>query len=310
MPRRGPPATFGSYLMSRSRFAPFLLVALLAAGCGGESADPSTTAAAAPGSGTDVLSIAVDPADGTLLAGGGPAFYRLEPGAKTPETATGNIKTPKGSGTLTKDVVVRFTGDGTIIASGHSGEASLPAVLGLVKSTDEGETWEPISGLGEADYHEIEIDGDRILALRYEDPGMIQISSDGGATWDTREAPSVAAPIDIAVNPGNKDQWAVSTDQGTFISANGGKSWRQWDTTFGPRIAWVKPDALYLAGKDGKVKVSPDAGRSWNDAGSIGAGPKELTASAKGELYASVAGGEIRRSADGGKTWTEVVKLG
>ena len=120
----------------------------------------------------------------------------------------------------------------------------------------------------------------------------------------------MAAPIDIAVNPGNPDQWAVSTDQGTFISANGGQSWRQWDTTFGPRIAWVKPDALYLAGKDGKVKVSPDAGKTWQEAGSIGAGPKELTFSAQGELYASVAGGAIRRSADGGKTWTEVVKLG
>jgi photosystem II stability/assembly factor-like uncharacterized protein len=293
--------------MQRSRLAPFLLVAVLA-GCGGDSADNAATTA--PGSGTDVLSIAVDPADGTLLAGGGPAFYRLEPGAKQPETATGTIKTPKGSGTLTKDVVARFTSDGTIIASGHSGEATLPAVLGLVKSTDEGETWEPISGLGEADYHEIEVDGNRILALRYEDPGMIQISNDGGKTWDTREAPSVAAPIDIAVNPGNPDQWAVSTDQGTFISANGGKSWRQWDTTFGPRIAWVKPDALYLAGKDGKVKVSPDGGRTWQDAGSIGAGPKELTFSAKGELYASVSGGAIKRSADGGKTWTEVAKLG
>ena len=90
--------------------------------------------------------------------------------------------------------------------------------------------------------------------------------------------------------PGHPDQWAVSTDQGTFISANGGQSWRQWDTTFGPRIAWVKPDALYLAGKDGKVKVSPDAGKTWQEAGSIGAGPKELTFSAQGELYASVGG--------------------
>jgi photosystem II stability/assembly factor-like uncharacterized protein len=294
--------------MQRSSLASLLLVAVLAAGCGGDGTDNATTAA--PGSGTDVLSIAVDPADGTLLAGGGPAFYRIKPGAKQPEAAKGAIKTTKGSGTLTKDVVARFTADGTIIASGHSGEATLPPVLGLVKSTDEGETWEPISGLGEADYHEIEIDGDRILALRYEDPGMIQISSDGGKTWETREAPSVAAPIDIAVNPGNRDQWAVSTDQGTFISANGGKSWRQWDTTFGPRIAWARPDALYLAGKDGKVKVSPDAGRTWNEAGSIGAGPKELTFSAKGDLYASVAGGEIKRSSDGGKTWTAVVKLG
>src|SRR3954453_13468506 len=294
--------------MQRSSFAPLLLVALLAAGCGGDGTDPASTAA--PGSGTDVRSIAIDPGDGTLLAGGGPKLYRLEPGAKAPETAAGTIRTAKGSGTRTKDVVARFTPDGTIIASGHSGEAALPSVLGLVKSTDEGETWESISGLGEADYHEIEIDGNRILALRYEDPGMIQISSDGGRTWDTREAPSVAAPIDIAVDPGNRDRWAVSTDQGTFISANGGRSWRQWDTTFGPRLAWVRPDALYVAGKDGKVKVSPDAGRTWSEAGSIGAGPKELTFSAKGELYASVAGGEIKRSADGGRTWTPVVKLG
>src|SRR3954451_12357744 len=260
--------------MQRSSLASLLLVTALAAGCGGDSAGDATTAL--PGSGTDVVSIAIDPADGTLLAGGGPALYRVKPGAKSPDTAAGNIKTDKGSGTLTKDVVARFTADGTIIASGHSGEAALPSVLGLVKSTDGGETWQPVSGLGEADYHEIEIDGDRILALRYEDPGMIQISSDVGRTWDTREAPSVAAPIDIAVDPGNRDRWAVSTDQGTFISSNGGKSWRQWDTTFGPRIAWVKPDALYLAGKDGKVKVSPDAGRTWQEAGTIGAGPKEL----------------------------------
>ena len=225
-----------------------------------------------------MLSIAVDPADGTLL--------RRRPGllpapagrAKTPETATGNIKTPKGSGTLTKDVVAalhRRRHDHRVRPLRRGG--TLPAVLGPGQVDRRGRDLEPVSGLGEADYHEIEVDGDRILALRYEDPEMVQISSDGGKTWDTREAPSVAAPIDIAVNPGNPDQWAVSTDQGTFISANGGKSWRQWDTTFGPRIAWVKPDALYLAGKDGKVKVSPDAGRTWNDAGSIGAGPKELT---------------------------------
>jgi photosystem II stability/assembly factor-like uncharacterized protein len=244
------------------------------------------------------------------MAGSGPAFYRLKAGAKAPETAAGNLSTPSGKGTLTRDVVVRFAADGTIIASGHSGEAALPPVLGLVKSTDEGETWQSISGLGKADYHEIELAGNRIFALRNEDPGMIQISADGGKTWESREAPSVAAPIDVAVNPGNPDQWAVSTDQGTFISANGGKSWRQWDTTFGPRIAWAKPDALYLAGKDGKVSKSADAGKSWQDVGTIGSGPRELTVSPKGELYASVAGGEVRRSADGGATWTKVAAFG
>ena len=86
-----------------------------------------------------------------------------------------------------------------------------------------GESWEPISGLGEADYHEIEIAGNRIFALRNEDPGMIQISDDGGKTWETREAPSVAAPIDVAVNPGDEKVWAVSTDQGVFVSTERGQ---------------------------------------------------------------------------------------
>jgi photosystem II stability/assembly factor-like uncharacterized protein len=205
---------------------------------------------------------------------------------------------------------VRFEKPGTIIASGHSAETTLPPVLGLVRSTDKGETWEPVSGLGEADYHEIEVAGNRIFALRNEDPGMIQISDDGGKTWDTREAPSVAAPIDVAVNPGDPKVWAVSTDQGVFVSRNEGRSWRQRDTTFGARIVWAAPDALYAAGKDGKVKKSADGGDSWQDAGSIGAGPKELTVGPKGELYASVSGPEIRRSTDGGASWTKVLALG
>ena len=284
-----------------------MLLALSA--CGGDASSEDSTNASSTTAGTDIGSIAIDPADGTLLAGSGPVFYRLPPGETKAEAATGAIKTDKGSGTLRRDVVARFTGPGTIVASGHSGEAALPPVLGLVRSTDKGETWEPISGLGKADYHEIEIDGSRILALKNEEPGMIQLSTDGGKTFKATEAPSVAAPIDVAVDPGNPARWAVSTEQGTFISTNSGKSWRQRDTTFGARIVWAAPDALYSAGKDGKVRSSPDGGGTWSEVGSIGSGPKELVASPKGELYASVAGGEIRRSADGGATWTKVVTL-
>jgi photosystem II stability/assembly factor-like uncharacterized protein len=294
--------------MVRLRLAlPLVLLALSA--CGGDDGEEAAAPTAAPGTSADIVSIAIDPADGTLLAGSGPAFYRLPPGTEKPELAKGALSTPKGSGTLTKDVVVRFEKPGTIIASGHSGQAALPPVLGILRSTDFGDTWEPISGLGEADYHEIEISGNRIFALRNEDPGMIQVSDDGGKTWETVEAPSVAAPIDVSVNPADPKTWAVSTDQGVFVSANEGKSWRQRDTTFGARIAWGEA-ALYAAGKDGKVKTSTDSGGSWQDVGSIGAGPKELIVGPKGELYASVAGPEIRKSADGGKSWTKVITIG
>ena len=86
---------------------------------------------------------------------------------------------------------------------------------------------------------------------------MIQVSDDGGKTWDTREAPSVAAPIDVAVNPGNPKVWAVSTDQGVFVSQNEGRSWRQRDTTFGARIVWAAPDARYAAIRE-RMVTDPD----------------------------------------------------
>ena len=291
--------------VSRLRFALPLLLALSA--CGGDGAAEQSTPA--PGSGPEIVSIAIDPADGTLLMGSGPAFYRLAPGAKTPEAAKGALSTPKGSGTLTRDVIARFQKPGTIIASGHSGESTLPPVLGLVRSTDGGETWQPISGFGEADYHEIEFDGDRILALRNEDPGLIQLSTDGGSTWERREAPSASLPIDVAVNPGDSSQWAVSSDAGVFVSRNDGHSWRQRDTTSGARIAWGAPDALYGVGRDGTVRTSADGGSTWRETGSLGAAPTELMVSPKGELYASVAGGEVRRSADDGATWETVITL-
>ena len=293
--------------MLRLRF-PLLIALLAVTACGGGGSDEDTAALTAT-SGSEIGSIAIDPADGTLLAGSGPVFYRVPPGAKAPETVTGALKTAKGTGMLTRDVVVRFSGPGAIVASGHSSDASLPPVLGLVRSTDLGENWEPISGLAKADYHEIEIVGDRIYALRNEEPGMILSSSDGGKTFKSIEAPSAGVPIDVAVNPGDPSHWAVSNDQGVFISKNEGASWRQRDPIFGARIAWGAPDGLYSAGKDGKVKRSSDGGATWAEVGTIGSGPREFIVTPKGELYASVTGGEIRRSTDGGATWTKLISL-
>ena len=69
--------------MSRSRFTP-LLVLLAFAACGGDSPSPENAASTTDRSGNDVGSIAINPADGTLMAGSGPAFYRLKPGRRRP----------------------------------------------------------------------------------------------------------------------------------------------------------------------------------------------------------------------------------
>ena len=90
-------------------------------------------------------------------------------------------------------------------------------------------------GTAEADYHELESAGDMILAVSVESPDIL-VSRDGGQTWEKRTPPQ--APIDVVVDPDDPQQWAVSTEQGTFVSTDGGGSWRPRDTTFGARLTW------------------------------------------------------------------------
>ena len=74
-------------------------------------------------------------------------------------------------------------------------------------------------------------------------------------------------------------------------------------------MAWAAADALYSAGLDGKVRVSPDGGKAWNEVGTIGAGPKDFVAGPKGDLYAYLRGGKVVASSDGGKSWSPVVTV-
>ena len=242
-----------------------------------------------------------------MLLSASPSLYRLAPGATEFEQLEPTMSTTEGEGSV-KDLVMRFTGPGKLVASGHAAQAPLPANLGFARSADGGATWDSVSGLNEADYHEIEVAKDRIVGLRSDVAG-VQVSEDGGKTFDVREPPADTPPIDVAMNPDDLDHMALSNQQGVFISTNGGGSWRQRDTTSATRLAWATPDALYSAGLDGKVRLSADGGRSWNETGTIGAGPKEFIAGPKGELFAVLAGGEVRRSSDRGATWTTVAKL-
>jgi hypothetical protein len=267
------------------------------------TADPAATPPppSSDGSSPAINSVTVDPGDGTIMVGSGPALFRLAPGEKEAERLTGQLP----GGTVSGNLVVRFAGPNDLLASGHPQEGDLPENLGLIRSKDHGDNWQRVQG-PEADYHELEIAGKLILGVNAESPD-IQVSSDGGASWETRTPP--AAPIDVVVNPGDPQQWAVLTEQGTFVSANAGQSWRPRDTTFGARLIWPSKDALYSVDRNGKVRASTDGGRSWQDRGDIGGLPSEVTAGRQGEILAAVVGGKIRRSKDGGRTWSTVTTL-
>jgi len=262
-----------------------------------------------PAPGQEVGSLAVDPGDGTLLIGSSAGAFRVPAGAAKAEKFATTLTTPaNGSGPLF-DLILRASGPHALLASGHPRGGTLPVNVGLVASSDAGKSWRPVSGLNDADYHDVEVQGSLVVALRNDDPNYVSVSTDGGAKFEQRAAPAVAAALDITIDPGDAKQWAVGTEQGTFLSTNEGRSWRQRDTTSKARVAWAAPDKLYSAGLDGKVRLSSDQGKSWDEVGTIGAGPLDFVAGPDGALYAYLSGGKVVKSADGGSTWSPLASL-
>jgi hypothetical protein len=302
-----------------------LLATLVAlAGCGGDepgetAAPPSTptpnpttapeepTPSAEPGSAANafIASLAVDPGDGTLMLGTGLGLFRREPGARKAERVVGKLDTPDGSGELSSNLVVRYSGPGDLLASGHpEGPGTLPEDLGLIRSGDAGETWKPVSEVGESDFHILQAAGDHVVAVRVEETDVL-VSTDGGGSFETRTPPDT--PLDVAFDPKEPERMVVATGQGTFSSADGGGSWRPRDPIPTDQLAWGR--ALYRADPGGAVKQSDDGGATWKERGNVGLTVNELAIDGDGALYASVPGGEVKRSTDGGATWKRLLRL-
>ena len=74
--------------------------------------------AAGDGSSPAINSVTVDPGDGTIMIGSGPALFRLAAGAEEAERITGKLSTPQGEGTVSGNLVVRYAGKGDLLALG------------------------------------------------------------------------------------------------------------------------------------------------------------------------------------------------
>jgi hypothetical protein len=305
----------------RARLA--ILAVLVLAGCGGDEEPDAATptpnptiesepsAPAEPGSAANAFigSLAVDPADGTLMIGTGLGLFRAEKGASEAERVIGELTTPDGSGQVSSNFIVRYRAPGDLLGAGAHPEgagSALPENLGLMRSADAGATWEPISALDDADYHILQARGDRVVAVRAEAPD-IEISGDGGQSFETVTPPD--APLDVEFDPKDPQRMLVATAQGIHSSADGGQSWRPRDPTPSEQLVWAKPDAVYRADPGGLIKVSDDGGQTWQDRGNPGPAVNELAADDDGTLYASVPGGEVHTSTDGGATWKRLLRL-
>ena len=212
------------------------------------------TAAPAPSASvTDVaLSLPLDhvhaavAVDGGLLLGTHTGVVRVDP-------VTGTVSTTGES----RDDFMGLAGtDDALVASGHPGAgSSLPDPVGLIRSTDGAQSWEPVSLTGEIDFHTLASDGNRIAGAAT--TGELLYSEDAGVNWSSL---------------GSAEPTGLAWFQGTLWLADGSSlwTWKPGDEAPAEKVGTpavllaAAPDGsrLWALLRDGSVVATQD-GQSW-----------------------------------------------
>lgn len=283
--------------MSLRRLGILGLAVALLAGCGGGDGKDEEGALEAltleqqdPGP-VHVHGLGINPSDGALFIATHTGLYRVAPGKEKADRVGDSKQDTMG---------FSVAGDDRFIGSGHPDlRTNLPPHLGLIQSTDAGRTWEPVSLLGEADFHVLRAAGRSVYGFDSTNSRLL-VSSDRGRTWSERAAPEPL--LDLAPLPG-KPAVAVASGAVLYRTADGGRSWSLLGGEAG-YLAWPRADRLYQVLADGTVRLSRDRGSTWTQLGSIGGQPAAFLAVSAAELYAALHDGTIQISRDGGRTWS------
>ncbi len=263
--------------------------ALTLAGCGGDSAagtgDGPVTVA-------HVHGLAVDPADGELYAGTHDGLIRVSADGRLTRIADRDQD------------FMGFTvvGPKHYLASGHPGEGhSGPGSLGLIESTDGGQTWTTLSLEGEADFHAL----DAAQGVIYGYSGGRLLVSDDKTDWTDRGAVRIA---DLAVDPAQPRRVLFTTQQGLALSEDGGTSIALVPgAPLLQLVAWsAESGAVIGVAPGGAVHASADGGRTWEKRGRVDGAPEAL--GVDGENVHIATEGAILSSGDGGATFGDLYR--
>jgi hypothetical protein len=269
------------------------LLAVFPTGCGNEEQ------ASSPGSRLDdpgpvhVHGLGVNPKDGALFIATHTGLFRAAKGEPQSKRVGDRYQDTMGFTVAGPD---RFLG------SGHPDlqkDPDLPPLLGLIESRDAGKSWEPISMLGEADFHVLESVGQRVYG--FDSSGeRLMVSIDGGGRWVERPAPEPL--ISLAADPRQPKRIVVAGETRIHLSSTEGRRWQRLAGEPG-LLAWPAPNRIYLVRGDGHVYVSGVPERSWRALGEIGGRPAAFEAEGRTDLYAALHDGTVKRSTDGGQSW-------
>ncbi len=284
-------------------------LALLLTGCTGGQESGAGTGFTDPGMG-HVHGLGVDAASGDVLAATHTGLFRLSEG-EDPERVADRWQDTMG-----------FTVDGNrLLGSGHPDvREDLPPHLGLIESTDAGQTWQAISLQGEADLHALTVAGPDVYGWDSV-TGAVLTSTDGGISW--QEGQVVEAVTDLALEPVSSALLATTAD-GLLSSSDRGATF----TAFAPQPPVLFSQVEPVTTPEGGATSSDGAGSEpglagvavdgtvwhlsdgeWTTTGALAGPPAAFAVTPDGSLLAATEE-EIVRSDDDGQTWHQVAVLG
>ena len=265
---------------------------LALAGCGADPAAGGEGGAHAEGGDVTlehVHGLGVDPADDALYAGTHHGLVRIS---------------PDGELTRIADRVQDFMGFTVVgpehyLASGHPGPGQdAPGNLGLIESTDGGQTWETLSLAGEADFHAL----DAADGMIYGHSGGRLLVSEDGVEWIDRGPMRIA---DLAVDPADPERVLATTESGLVVSEDAGETFTAVaDAPLLVLVDIAAGSSSIGVAPDGTVFGSTDGGRTWEERGAVGGAPAALTVDGD-DVYVAV-DGAVLASSDGGESFTEL----
>ena len=237
-----------------------------------------------------VHGLGINPADGKLYAAAHSGLFRID----------GRNDAVRIADRYQDTMAFTVAGPDRFLASGHPDlrEADEGApLLGLIESTDAGESWKSLSLRGESDFHSLALVDDEIIG--YDSVGTrIMVTADG-IEWETRSE----IPLrDLSVNPDNSTQMAALDVDGQLLrSVDGGRTWT--DDLAAPRagavVRWGSA-GIWIGGADGVLHHETDNG--WLIVARYDSQVDAILIDGD-ELYVATMSDGIVHSADGGRTW-------
>jgi hypothetical protein len=270
-----------------------LLAALILAGCGSDPpAVPSASVAEDPGL-IHIHGLGINPADGTLYAATHTGLFAVRDGA-------GHRVLNRLQDTMGFTVV----GPDHFLGSGHPDfrdkQLTVPnrrPLLGLIESRDAGRSWQPLSLLGEADFHALQVAQGRVYG--YDATGGRFMVTGDRRHWQVRSKLELTS---FAVSSADPELVVAATDRGMARSRDGGRRWRPIRGPAGFLLDWERPDALWAITDDGQLWHSKDAGGTWRKRGRINGQPEAFLVHDT-KLFVAVAQLGIVTSTDQGRSW-------